>query len=155
MNTQIKWMTEYAEDFGNGKILGIGIFLILSIQKVFFWFFIKNGFSKFSFYIQGWYRGPRPALYVTDPDFLKEVLIKESETFIDRPMLDRSDTIPHLINLKGMLTFCEKHLQIIFFKKRWNSFSNFMEVMRQKYLEFVIKVWSLITSAFFDNFWSF
>ena len=26
LNTQIKWMTEYAEDFGNGKILGIGIF---------------------------------------------------------------------------------------------------------------------------------
>ena len=88
-------------------------------------------FPNFSFCIQGWYRGPRPALYVTDPDFLKEVLIKESETFIDRPMLDRSDTIPHLINLKGMLTFCEKHLQIIFFKKRWNSFSNFMEVSNE------------------------
>ena len=26
LNTQIKWMTEYAEDFGNGKILGIVIF---------------------------------------------------------------------------------------------------------------------------------
>ena len=51
--------------------------------------------------ILGWYRGPRPAIYVTDPEFIKEVFIKESETFIDRPMLDRSDTIPHLINLKG------------------------------------------------------
>ena len=25
LNTQIKWMTEYAEDFGTGKILGIVI----------------------------------------------------------------------------------------------------------------------------------
>ena len=70
LSTQIRWMTEYAEDLGTGKILG-------------------------------WYRGPRPAIYVTDPEFIKEVFIKESETFIDRPMLDRSDTIPHLINLKG------------------------------------------------------
>ena len=70
LDTQIRWMTEYAEDFGSGKLLG-------------------------------WYRGPRPALYATDPDFLREALIKESETFIDRPMLDRSDNIPHLINLKG------------------------------------------------------
>ena len=58
-------------------------------------------FFNFSPLFLGWYRGPRPALYVTDPEFIKEVLIKESETFIDRPMLDRSDTIPHLINLKG------------------------------------------------------
>ncbi len=51
--------------------------------------------------ILGWYRGPRPVIYVTNPDFMKEYLIKESETFIDRPMLDRSDNIPHLIMLKG------------------------------------------------------
>ena len=68
--TQERWMTEIAEDFGQGKILG-------------------------------WYRGPRPVIYATDPAFLKEVFIKESETFIDRPMLDRSDNIPHLIMLKG------------------------------------------------------
>ena len=38
LNTQIKWMTEYAEDFGNGKILGsiVIFFLILSNQKVLF-----------------------------------------------------------------------------------------------------------------------
>jgi hypothetical protein len=51
--------------------------------------------------ILGWYRGPFPVIYVTDPDFLKEVLIKDSENFIDRPMIDRSDNIPHLIMLKG------------------------------------------------------
>ena len=68
--TQERWMTEIAEDFGQGKILG-------------------------------WYRGPRPVIYATDPAFLKEVFIKESETFIDRPMLDRTDNIPHLIMLKG------------------------------------------------------
>ena len=34
-------------------------------------------------------------------DALKEVFIKDAETFIDRPMLDRSDNIPHLINMKG------------------------------------------------------
>merc|ERR1719193_949613 len=49
----------------------------------------------------GWYRGPSPAVWTTSPDFLKEVLIKDAENFIDRPMLDRSDNIPHLINLKG------------------------------------------------------
>ena len=32
LNTQVKWMTEYAEDFGNGKILGM----------VIFFFFIKS-----------------------------------------------------------------------------------------------------------------
>ena len=51
--------------------------------------------------ILGWYRGPRPVIYATNPDFLKEVFIKESETYIDRPMLDRSDNVPHLIMLKG------------------------------------------------------
>ena len=81
LSTQIRWMTEYAEDLGTGKILG-------------------------------WYRGPRPAIYVTDPEFIKEVFIKESETFIDRPMLDRSDTIPHLINLKGMFLRAIKSLNI-------------------------------------------
>ncbi len=51
--------------------------------------------------ILGWYRGPRPVIYATNPEFLKEFLIKESETYIDRPMLDRSDNVPHLIMLKG------------------------------------------------------
>ena len=51
--------------------------------------------------ILGWYRGPRPAIWVTNPEFIKEVFIKESETFIDRPMLDQSDNIPHLIMLRG------------------------------------------------------
>ena len=51
--------------------------------------------------ILGWYRGPRPVIYSTNPDFLKEVFIKESETYIDRPMLDQSDNVPHLIMLKG------------------------------------------------------
>lgn len=51
--------------------------------------------------IVGWYRGPHPVLYATDPEFLKEVFIKQSDTFIDRPMLDRTDNIPHLIMLKG------------------------------------------------------
>jgi hypothetical protein len=49
----------------------------------------------------GWYRGPTPVIYVTDPEFLKEVFIKDSENFIDRPMIDRSDNIPHLILLRG------------------------------------------------------
>ena len=69
--TQERWMRDLAEDFGN--------------------------FGK----ILGWYRGPRPVIYATNPDFLKEVFIKESETYIDRPMLDRSDNVPHLIMLKG------------------------------------------------------
>jgi len=51
--------------------------------------------------IMGWYRGPNPALWTTSPELLKEVFIKDAETFIDRPMLDRSDNIPHLINMKG------------------------------------------------------
>jgi hypothetical protein len=51
--------------------------------------------------ILGWYRGPTPVIYATDPEFLKEVFIKDSENFIDRPMIDRSDNIPHLIMLKG------------------------------------------------------
>ena len=69
--TQEKWMRDLAEDFGN------------------------------SGKILGWYRGPRPVIYSTNPDFLKEVFIKESETYIDRPMLDQSDNVPHLIMLKG------------------------------------------------------
>ena len=71
MATQERWMRDLAEDFG------------------------KTG------KILGWYRGPRPVIYATNPDFLKEVFIKESETYIDRPMLDRSDNVPHLIMLKG------------------------------------------------------
>jgi len=51
--------------------------------------------------IMGWYRGPHPAIWTTSPEFLKQVFIKDAENFIDRPMLDRSDNIPHLINLKG------------------------------------------------------
>lgn len=33
--------------------------------------------------------------------FLQEIFIKDAEAFIDRPMLDRTDNIPHLINMKG------------------------------------------------------
>ena len=51
--------------------------------------------------ILGWYRGPNPALLTTSPEILKEVFIKDAENFIDRPMLDRSDNIPHLINMRG------------------------------------------------------
>ena len=50
--------------------------------------------------ILGWYRGPNPAIWTTCPEILKEIFIKDSETFIDRPMLDRSDNIPHLLNMK-------------------------------------------------------
>jgi hypothetical protein len=71
LDTQEEWMTNIAEDFG------------------------ENG------KIMGWYRGPSPAIYCSNADFIKEILIKESETFIDRPMLDRTDNIPHLILLKG------------------------------------------------------
>ena len=71
--TQERWMKDLAQDFGN------------------------NGGK-----ILGWYRGPRPVIYATDPEFLKEVFIKQSETYIDRPMLDRSDNVPHLIMLKGL-----------------------------------------------------
>ena len=69
------------------------------------WFLIKIGNyvvpGPSTALILGWYRGPRPVIYATNPDFLKEVFIKESETYIDRPMLDRSDNVPHLIMLKG------------------------------------------------------
>ena len=51
--------------------------------------------------VMGWYRGPSPALLTTSPEILKEVFIKDAENFIDRPMLDRSDNIPHLINMRG------------------------------------------------------
>ena len=63
--------------------------------------------------ILGWYRGPRPVIYSTNPDFLKEVFIKESETYIDRPMLDQSDNVPHLIMLKGNLSKIELNLQYL------------------------------------------
>ena len=88
-------MTEIAEDFGQGKILG-------------------------------WYRGPRPVIYATDPAFLKEVFIKESETFIDRPMLDRSDNIPHLIMLKGDNILGKKTLisQSLQSTRNWLKFSS-------------------------------
>ena len=93
--TQERWMTEIAEDFGQGKILG-------------------------------WYRGPRPVIYATDPAFLKEVFIKESETFIDRPMLDRSDNIPHLIMLKGDNILGKKTLisQSLQSTRNWLKFSS-------------------------------
>ena len=39
-------------------------------------------------------------------------------------MLDRSDTIPHLINLKGMLTFCE-NICNNFFQKKMEFFLKF------------------------------
>jgi len=51
--------------------------------------------------IMGWYRGPSPALWTNSPEMLKEIFIKDAESFIDRPMLDRTDNIPHLINMKG------------------------------------------------------
>jgi len=72
LGTQIRWMNELGENVGE------------SGGKVI-----------------GWYRGPSPAIWTTSPEFLKEILIKDAENFIDRPMLDRSDNIPHLINLKG------------------------------------------------------
>ena len=80
MSTQERWMKDLAADFGP------------------------------SGKILGWYRGPRPVIYATNPDFLKEVFIKESETFIDRPMLDRSDNVPHLIMLKGNLIIICSHI---------------------------------------------
>ena len=51
--------------------------------------------------IMGWYRGPNPVLFTTSPEILKEVFIKDAANFIDRPLLDRSDNIPHLINMRG------------------------------------------------------
>jgi len=51
--------------------------------------------------IMGWYRGPSPALWTNSPEILKEIFVKDAESFIDRPMLDRTDNIPHLINMKG------------------------------------------------------
>ena len=29
------------------------------------------------------------------------MFIKDAENFVDRPLLDRSDNIPHLINMRG------------------------------------------------------
>jgi len=72
LRTQERWMEEYGEEIGE-----------------------KGG------KILGWYRGPSPAIWTTSPEFLKEVFIKDAENFIDRPMLDRSDNIPHLLSLKG------------------------------------------------------
>ena len=71
--------------------------------------------------IMGWYRGPNPVITTTCPEILKEVtsslaiavipcipsstclqvFIKDAENFVDRPLLDRSDNIPHLINMRG------------------------------------------------------
>jgi len=51
--------------------------------------------------IMGWYRGPNPALWLTCPEIMKEVFIKDAENFVDRPLLDRSDNIPHLIGMRG------------------------------------------------------
>ena len=51
--------------------------------------------------IMGWYRGPNPVIITTCPEILKEVFIKDAENFVDRPLLDRSDNIPHLINMRG------------------------------------------------------
>ena len=51
--------------------------------------------------IMGWYRGPSPGIITTCPEILKEVFIKDAENFVDRPLLDRSDNIPHLINMRG------------------------------------------------------
>jgi len=51
--------------------------------------------------ILGWYRGPVPMIFTTNAEFLKEIFIKDSENFIDRPMIDRSDNIPHLLLLRG------------------------------------------------------
>ena len=72
LGTMMKWMDEYGQDVG-----GLG--------------------GR----IMGWYRGPNPALWTTSPEIIKEVFIKDAENFIDRPMLDRSDNIPHLINMRG------------------------------------------------------
>ena len=72
LGTMLKWMDEYGEDIGD-----------------------QGG------RIMGWYRGPNPAIWTTSPEVLKEVFIKDAENFIDRPLLDRSDNIPHLINMRG------------------------------------------------------
>ena len=72
LGTMMKWIDEYGQDVG-----GLG--------------------GR----IMGWYRGPNPALWTTSPEIIKEVFIKDAENFIDRPMLDRSDNIPHLINMRG------------------------------------------------------
>jgi len=72
LGTMLKWMDEYGEDIGD-----------------------QGG------RIMGWYRGPNPAIWTTSPEILKEVFIKDAENFIDRPLLDRSDNIPHLINMRG------------------------------------------------------
>ena len=72
LGTMLRWMSQYGEEVGE---LG----------------------GK----IMGWYRGPNPVLFTTSPEILKEVFIKDAANFIDRPLLDRSDNIPHLINMRG------------------------------------------------------
>ena len=72
IGTMLKWMDEYGEEIGT-----------------------KGG------RVMGWYRGPNPAIWTTSPEILKEVFIKDAGNFIDRPLLDRSDNIPHLINMRG------------------------------------------------------
>ena len=72
LGTMLSWMAEYGEEVG-----------------------------EMGGRIMGWYRGPNPVLFTTAPEILKEVFIKDAANFIDRPMLDRSDNIPHLINMRG------------------------------------------------------
>ena len=57
--------------------------------------------------IMGWYRGPNPVITTTCPEILKEVFIKDAENFVDRPLLDRSDNIPHLINMRHTLSLVQ------------------------------------------------
>ena len=72
LGTMLTWMAEYGEEVG-----------------------------EMGGRIMGWYRGPNPVLFTTSPEILKEVFIKDAANFIDRPLLDRSDNIPHLINMRG------------------------------------------------------
>ena len=72
LGTMLSWMAEYGEEVG-----------------------------EMGGRIMGWYRGPNPVLFTTSPEILKEVFIKDAANFIDRPLLDRSDNIPHLINMRG------------------------------------------------------
>ena len=67
--------------------------------------------------IMGWYRGPNPVITTTCPEILKEVFIKDAENFVDRPLLDRSDNIPHLINMRHVIStiYPEKNHPIFLF----------------------------------------
>ena len=65
-------------------------------------------------------RGPSPAIWTTSPEFLKEVFIKDAETFIDRPMLGKNTEYlsSYLFIDRPMLGKNTKYLSIYLFIDR-------------------------------------